>query len=182
MAWDLLATATVSGTSTKTISFTSINQGYKDLCLVGMLRDNYTNSSNFSNVTYYMKTAAGGAMSISGGRMQMAYNSTTPESNQYGGAGTIGGVIPGNPSGDSASGCGPQYMYVYDYSSTTVAKNMYIFSGIIATSTYNAANTWRMQRWIFNDGSNNPVGQIDITTAELYFLPDCVMSLYGIEG
>ncbi len=180
MAWDLLATATVSGTSTKTISFTSINQSYKDLCMVGMLKDNYTSSSNFSTVTYYFKTAAGGAMSIGGGRMIMGYGSTTPSSDQYGGAGSITTSVPGNHSSNTA--VGPQYMYVYDYSSTTVAKNMYLFNGIIGSSTYDSANTWQMLRWMFNDASNNPVGRIDITTAELYFLPGCVMSLYGIEG
>lgn len=180
MAWDLLSTATVSGGSTQTISFTSINQTYKDLCIVALLKDDLTASHGQSGMLITPKTAAGGGMTLGWGYMAMNWNSTTPYSYQYASSTQISSYIPNNAT--SYTGVGPQYMYFYDYSSTTVAKNMYLFNGIIGENAQNANNTWQMHRSLINDSSNNPLGQIDIASQSGNFLAGCVASLYGIEG
>tara|TARA_B110000444_G_scaffold101480_1_gene95885 strand:- start:68 stop:616 length:549 start_codon:yes stop_codon:yes gene_type:complete len=179
--WDLLSTATVAGSSTQTISFTSINQNYKDLCIMALVKDNLTASHGQSGMQIAPKTAAGGAMALGMGYMSMGWNQTTPTSYQYGSGQTqISTYIANNASG--YNGVSPQYMYFYDYSSTTVAKNMYLFNGIIGENAQNANNTFQMWRSLINDASNNPVGRIDITSQSGYFLAGCVASLYGIEG
>ena len=179
--WNLLSTATVSGSSTQTISFTSISQSYKDLCIMALLKDDLTASSGQSGLQVTPKTAAGGAMTLGWGYTGMLYGSTTPYSYQYGsGVSQISTYIPNNAS--SYNGVGPQYMYFYDYSSTTVAKNMYLFNGIIGENAQNYNNTWQMHRALINDSSNNPVGRIDITSQSGNFLAGCVASLYGISA
>ena len=179
--WDLLSTATVAGGSTSTISFTSINQNYKDLCIMALLKDDLTASHGQSGMQIAPKTAAGGAMTLGKGYMYMGWNDTTPRSHQYAAGHTIiDSYIPNNAS--SYTGVGPQYMYFYDYSSTTVAKNMYLFNGIIGENAQNANNTWQIHRSVINDASNNPVGRIDIISQSGNFLAGCVASLYGIEG
>lgn len=179
--WDLLGTSTVAGSSTQTISFTSINQNYKDLCIVALLKDNLTASHGQSGMQIAPKTAAGGAMTLGMGYMYMGYNSTTPTSYQYGSGQTqISTYIANNATG--YTGVAPQYMYFYDYSSTTVAKNMLLSNGIIGGSAQSANNTFQLWRSLINDASNNPVGRIDITSQSGYFLAGCVASLYGIEG
>ncbi len=176
--WNLLGTATVSGTSTTAITFSSIDQSYKDLCIIGSLTD-VTGSSGYAPITWLMKTAAGGAMSLGGGYMEMSYNSLTPSSTQFASASSTISYIN---SADSTSGNSPIYFYCYDYSSTTVAKNFYLFHGTTGRSPYLAASSFRMHKWLFNDGSNSPLGTIDVRTSQANLQAGSTLSLYGIEG
>ncbi len=174
-----LATTTVSGSSTATISFTSISQSYKDLALWGMLKDDGTSSAGQSGLILYFKDSAGNSLSMAGGLISQLYNSVV-YSYQYPSRTDIPSYMPNNTT--SYTGVGPQYGYIYDYSSTTVAKNVMWMNGITGQDAQNANNTWQGWRMCLNDSGNDPVSQIDISSQSHNFLPGATMSLYGITA
>jgi hypothetical protein len=87
----------------------------------------------------------------------------------------------GGNSMDMAGG-GPQYAYIYDYSSTTVAKNVMWLNGITGNDAQNANNTFQAWRMCVNDSGNDPISEITITSQSNYFVPGATMSLYGITA
>ena len=178
--YDLLSDGTVVGGSTTVISFTSISQSYTDLALFGTLKDDGTSASGQSGLELAFKDSGGNLLSLGGGLMGMSYGSTTPYSYQYGTRTNIPAYFPNNAT--SYTGVGPQYAYIYDYSSTTVAKNVMWLNGITGQDAQNNNNTYQNWRVCVNDSDDDPISQIDITSPYNNFLPGATMSLYGITA
>ena len=178
--WNLLSDTTVSGSSTTTISFTSISQSYTDLALFGTLKDDGTVWDGQSDLKIYFKDSGGNLLSMAGGQIYYTHGST-PNSYQYNSGTVMWGFMPN--SATSYTGVGPQYLYVYDYSSTTVAKNAMWLNGITGQDAQNDNNTWQAWRMCMNDSDDDPISQIDITTdLTNNFVAGATMSLYGITA
>jgi hypothetical protein len=177
--WTHLTTTTVSGTSTASIAFAGISQSYKDLSLWGMLTDSGTGTAGQSGLQVYFKDSGGNSMDMAGGLIARAYNSTI-SSSQYASRTDIPSYMPNNTTG--YTGVGPQYAYIYDYSSTTVAKNVMWLNGITGNDAQNANNTFQAWRMCVNDSGNDPISEITITSQSNYFVPGATMSLYGITA
>ena len=174
-----LATTTVSGTSTTSITFAGISQSYTDLALWGMLKDDGTSSSGQSGLILYFKDSGGTSLSMAGGLIAQSYSSTV-YSYQYSSRTDIPSYMPNNATG--YTGVGPQYGYIYDYSSTTVAKNVMWMNGITGNDAQNANNTWQAWRMCVNDSSNNAISEVTISSQSHNYVPGATMSLYGITA
>ena len=177
--WNHLATTTVSGSSTTSISFTSISQSYKDLALFGTLKDDGTGSSGQSGLLIYFKDSGGNSMDMAGGLIAQSWASTV-YSYQYSSRNDIPSYMPNNTT--SYTGVGPQYAYIYDYSSTTVAKNVMWMNGITGQDAQNNNNTWQAWRMCVNDSGNDPVSEVTINSQSYNYVPGATMSLYGITA
>lgn len=174
-----LATTTVSGTSTPSITFAGISQSYKDLALWGMLKDDGTSSGGQSGFQIYFKDSGGNSMDMAGGLIAQSYSSTV-YSYQYSSRNYIPSYIPNNTT--SYTGVGPQYAYIYDYSSTTVAKNVMWMNGITGQDAQNANNTWQAWRMCVNDSGNDAISEVTINSQSHNYVPGATMSLYGITA
>tara|TARA_R100001530_G_C4314087_1_gene153860 strand:+ start:1075 stop:1620 length:546 start_codon:yes stop_codon:yes gene_type:complete len=178
--YNLLADITVSGGSTTVISFTSIDQSYTDLALFGTLKDDGTSAAGQSGLEMSFKDSGGNLMSMAGGYIARDYGSTTPYSYQYSSRTDIPSYMPNNTT--SYTGVGPQYAYIYDYSSTTVAKNILWLNGITGQHAQVDNLVFQAWRMCVNDSDDDPISQIDITSQSNNFLPGATMSLYGITA
>jgi len=174
-----LATTTVSGTSTSSITFTGISQSYKDLALWGMLKDDGTSSSGQSGLILYFKDSGSNSLDMAGGYIAQLYGSLV-YSYQYASRTDIPTYMPNSTTG--YTGVGPQYGYIYDYSSTTVAKNILWMNGITGQDAQNSNNIWQGWRMCVNDSGNDPISEITISSQSHNYVPGATMSLYGITA
>ena len=171
----------VSGSSTQTVYLSSIPQTYKDLCVIALVKTTNTGSAGQSGLDIEFQNSIAGALSGAPGQIGMQYGSSTPYTYLYSSRAGIPTYTANNTS--SYTGVGPQWLMIYDYSSTTVAKNVWLFNGITGQHTQNDNNTFQAWRSPFNNGSNSPIDVVVFKNQSgNYFLPNTSFSVYGING
>ena len=178
--WTKISETVVSGTSTQSIILSSIPTTYKDLCIIALLKDNDTASGGQSGLEWEFHNSIAGQMNGAPGYIAMLWGNSSPYNYLYSSRLNIPTYMPNNASG--YTGIGPQWCMIYDYASTTVAKNVWLFNGITGNDAYNNNNSFQAWRGPWNNSGNNAIDYIVIKSQSVQFLPNVTVSLYGING
>lgn len=166
-----IASYTVSGNTTNTITFSSIPQTYTDLVFVSALKDQYT-AGVYSSEFYINndQTSTYSLTSLYGG------GATTPATLRV--SSFSAGIWDGWALATPNITFGPSIQHFFDYTNTTTYKTMqFSAAGVVDYNELEwGCNLWR---------STAAINRIDIITSggtSKYYVAGSTVSLYGIKA
>tara|TARA_Y100000401_G_scaffold117343_1_gene125729 strand:+ start:2380 stop:2937 length:558 start_codon:yes stop_codon:yes gene_type:complete len=182
--WNKISETTVSGSSTTSIDLTSIPQTYTDLAVALVAKSD--GDTSYAEVDCHIEFYNGStAFSLGGGFLGIDY-SLAPNSQQYASRTDVPDKITDSgASGTPNTGTGAYWLYIHDYSSTTLAKNAFIFTGK-TTSVASNANHAGLKWWriCLNTSSNHAIDRIKFGALgnSDNFIAGSFVSIYGITS
>jgi hypothetical protein len=165
VTYEPISSTTISGTSTSTITFSSIPQTYTDLELVIQVRENSTSDGNtfinFNSDTgtnYSLTQLYGSGSSGSSNRV-----SSQTKTGFYGNASQT----------DASTTYGLSKAYILNYSNSTTYKSIYSQGNFTNIEVVARMHLWR---------STAAITRIDLTLATGNYANGSVVTLYGIKA
>lgn len=163
--YEPIASTTISGTGTATITFSSIPQTYTDLELVIQVRENSGSDGNTfiqfnsDSGTNYSLTQLYGSGSAGGSNRASSQTKT----GFYGNASQV----------DPSTTYGFSKAYIFNYSNSTTYKSIYSQGNYTAIEVVARTHLWR---------STAAITRIDLTLASGNYANGSVVTLYGIAA